>query len=67
MSDSTKKPDDRTELPPVEKAVAVRFTRHMSPYNAGEVAGFAADRAERLIRQGYGIRHVDAKPEPKKA
>lgn len=33
--------------------VPVRFNRAMAPYNAGELAGFDAARADRLVAQGY--------------
>lgn len=35
--------------------VPVRFVKHYSRFNPGEVAGFAADRAEKLIEAGVAV------------
>ena len=48
---------------------AVRFLQAWSPYQAGEIAGFAADEAGRLVASGaaeyYVPKGLDAPPADK--
>ena len=47
--------------------VIVRFRRNAPPYAAGELAGFPAEKADRLEREGVVARHLaeeDATPSP---
>ena len=46
---------------------AVKFLQHWSPYQAGEIAGFAADEAGRLVASGLAeyYKSMDAPPADK--
>lgn len=46
--------------------VPVQFKRGMSPYNAGEVAGFPRSEADRLIKAGFADEY-QAEPQGKAA
>jgi len=40
----------------VSPIVCVQFVRAFAAYNAGEVAGFHAERADELVQKGVAIR-----------
>lgn len=73
MAEQTKK-DENTEdkAAPKTNKVVVTFTKPYSRYSRGDVAGFNADEAERLVKGKVAVKgtklpanKADQEPEPK--
>jgi len=43
----------------------IKFLKHYSLYNPGEIAGFEDKEAEQLIKQGIAEKHIDSPPKDK--
>lgn len=68
MAEPTKKDD----AAPTTDKVVITFTKPWSRYSRGDVAGFSADEAERLVKGKVAVKgtklpasKADQEPEPK--